>query len=800
MLEDAKISERSVTVRISAVDSFSSVVQRYNQAMGQAENATRRLGQETDRSASDLDRLGTAVTGMIAAWGLMGVKNFAEDMNALGVQVNATRRIFGQLASELGEPAESLEKLRKATLGVVDDMTLMGGANQFLRMNLATTSDELAKLTEIAIKLKRPTVDATTAVQDFALLLSQQSILRLDNFGFSAGRVRQRINELLASGEALNRSEAFNMTVLEEGELLLKRYGSAADVAGTALGRLQTNIANFTQEFAGRFAMGVEGGIGILEISLGLRPEQVAATEARAQAAIEDLGAVLTYAFNDPAFKDQLPLDFMQNFVSEALKVAQESPELMSDMNTFTHTVLNRIGQGMPTGAEGLPEFQLSRTLAEATVQIQAGNQARRDSIRLTEQAAIAELDRLAILEEEANLAKLEGERAQLRGAIGGDLFGLEAQLAQTGAVPRGFMDLLEGDFTMPRFIDSQQAQQFHDIAEEADRLLDDATRFDELDPELFSDDQLEMMKDVASETEKLAKEADKAAGSFDKIKLTELFGQGPRGAVESLTGQVGGMVAEQMRASGAPEEQVSAFQQEYGLLSNEITPGSIALEEQIAPMIAQIEAAAPGMGAMAVQQVAQILAESVKRGIDPNSPEFWAAVRESLGVTPGSSGAGFSVYPGDTVSGLAGQYGMTPEEIMAAAGITNPRLLQPGQYSTPGAEVDTSALTGFDPETFFADFETMSGQAETFQTSFNTFLTDAQNAVPPVGDIELSMGNISSYATTLSDKMAALTSKVQEVTVKIKVEYDDARGWLEQTVRNNGGTVPGTTPGGGPS
>ena len=136
----------------------------------------------------------------------------------------------------------------------------------------------------------------------------------------------------------------------------------------------------------------------------------------------------------------------------------------------------------------------------------------------------------------------------------------------------------------------------------------------------------------------------------------------------------------------------------------------------------------------------------------------------------------------------------------MAAAGITNPRLLQPGQYSTPGAEVDTSALTGFDPETFFADFETMSGQAETFQTSFNTFLTDAQNAVPPVGDIELSMGNISSYATTLSDKMAALTSKVQEVTVKIKVEYDDARGWLEQTVRNNGGTVPGTTPGGGPS
>jgi len=94
----------------------------------------------------------------------------------------------------------------------------------------------------------------------------------------------------------------------------------------------------------------------------------------------------------------------------------------------------------------------------------------------------------------------------------------------------------------------------------------------------------------------------------------------------------------------------------------------------------------------------------------------------------------------------------------------------------------------------------TMSGQAETFQTSFNTFLTDAQNAVPPVGDIELSMGNISSYATTLSDKMAALTSKVQEVTVKIKVEYDDARGWLEQTVRNNGGTVPGTTPGGGPS
>ena len=791
------MAERSVTVRISAVDSFSSVVQRYNQAMGQAENATRRLGVENDNTSQTFDRFSMAISGMVLAFGLSGVKNFAEDMYALGNQVNQTRAIFNQLASELGDPTSSLQEMRKATLGVVDDLTLMGGANQFLRMNLATTSEELAKLTEIAIKLKRPTVDATTAVQDFAMLLSQNSILRLDNFGFSSGRVRDRIAELQASGEALNRSDAFRLAVMEEGQLALDRLGAAADVAGTSMARLQVFVATGWQNFGSDFAQGVQGLTTGAELLLGIHPAQMAKAEADAKALVEDLGAVLTYAFNDQALKDTLPLDFMQNFVSEALKVAQESPELMSDMNTFTHTVLNRIGQGMPTGAEGLPEFQLSRTLAEATVQIQAGNQARRDSIRLTEQAAIAELDRLAILEEEANLAKLEGERAQLRGAIGGDLFGLEAQLAQTGAVPRGFMDLLEGDFTMPRFIDSQQAQQFHDIAEEADRLLDDATRFDELDPELFSDDQLEMMKDVASETEKLAKEADKAAGSFDKIKLTELFGQGPRGAVESLTGQVGGMVAEQMRASGAPEEQVSAFQQEYGLLSNEITPGSIALEEQIAPMIAQIEAAAPGMGAIAVQQMAQILAESVTRGIDPNSPEFWTAVRESLGVTPGSSGAGFTVNPGDTVSGLAGQYGMTPEEIMAAAGITNPRLLQPGQYSTPGAEVDTSALTGFDPETFFADFETMSGQAETFQGSFNTFLTDAQNAVPPIGDIELSMGNISSFATILSDKIVALTSKVQQVTVKIKVEYDDAQGWLEQAVRNNGGTVPGTVPGG---
>lgn len=772
-----------MTIKIAARDEFSTVVAKYNTAMGQAERATREMGTASRQTGFDLGDLGAIIGGLGFVIGAREVLNFSLEMADLGSKVKATSAIFRELADDMGDPADAMRLMREATLGVVDDMTLMGGANQLLKMHLATTNEELAKMTEIAVKLKRPTVDATTAIQDFSALLAQQSILRLDNFGFSSGRVRDRINELLESGEALNRSDAFRLAVMEQGQEALDRLGGAADVARTNVGLLTNELENMKQRASVVFADVAEDAAGFALNFLGQKtPEQLAADAL----ALEDLGAVLGFAFNDPAMMATLPHDFVIDYVKMALQTAEESPELLANMTGFTHTVLNRLGKGMTTGSEGLPEFQFSRTLAEATVQIQAGNQAQRESVRLAQEAAAAEAERLIILEEQANLARVEGERAQLRGQFGSDFFGLEASLAGMG-VPRGFTDLLSGDFELPEFMTEQQSDAWKVAADEAQRMYDFAKEMDELDSDLFDDAQLDQMKEIADATGKFASEAEKAEAALNNISLSDVFGLGSRSEVDSLTGQIGDLVAGNIEDPAAR----AAFEQEYQLASNQTSLGNIALEQEIAPLIASIEDS--GLATQATQIVATLLSQAILRGVDPNSPEFISMVKDAIGVQPGMAGASFSVAPGDTIGGLAGQYGLSPDAMMAAAGITDPRMLQPGSYNLPGSEVDASAIENFDSEAFFADFETMSGHADTLSTNINTFWTDISAAQEPVGAVETSMGQISTFADNFAAKIKDLTSKVQTVKIKIETDISGAGSdWLAQQVRNNGGSVPG--------
>lgn len=89
-----------------------------------------------------------------------------------------------------------------------------------------------------------------------------------------------------------------------------------------------------------------------------------------------------------------------------------------------------------------------------------------------------------------------------------------------------------------------------------------------------------------------------------------------------------------------------------------------------------------PAMMDMVMQNFQTQLPQLLEMGFPPNEATYMAA-----GVTPGAGGTPFTVKPGDTVSGLAAQLNMTPEQVMAATGISNPRLLQPGSYNASGAK-----------------------------------------------------------------------------------------------------------------
>lgn len=164
------------------------------------------------------------------------------ELTKLGASAKAQGLRFERFAGSTGQATKLLDAFNEGSLNTVDRMTAMGSAGRLLQMGLVETSDEMQQVAAMATRLGDQTMDAGSRIADFAAMLANQSIPRLDNFGISSGRVRQRINELIESGQALNREQAFKMAVMEEGAKSLERLGDTTDTAAHKMAVLEASV------------------------------------------------------------------------------------------------------------------------------------------------------------------------------------------------------------------------------------------------------------------------------------------------------------------------------------------------------------------------------------------------------------------------------------------------------------------------------------------------------------------------------------------------------------------------------
>lgn len=171
------------------------------------------------------------------------VRNFGQQLlktvtNA--AQVDAVTNTFERLVEVTGTALpDAMDQLRYSTRGMVSDTDLMQSTNKFLAMGLADTAEEAAKLSEIATQLGTAMgEDATASMENFALMMANQSIPRLDSFGISSGKVSARIEELQDATEGMTREEAFGIAVMEQAEVAMKRVGEQGASTGASLNRI----------------------------------------------------------------------------------------------------------------------------------------------------------------------------------------------------------------------------------------------------------------------------------------------------------------------------------------------------------------------------------------------------------------------------------------------------------------------------------------------------------------------------------------------------------------------------------
>jgi len=201
-----------------------------------------------------------SLPGMIANAG-QAVAGFVMD----AAELQSVRNTFNKLADSIDTTADVLlTKMKEATSGMIADADLMQAANKFVAMGLADTAEGAAEMAKVATQLGSAMgEDATASMENFALMMANQSIPRLDSFGISSGKVRERIEELMESTEGMTREAAFNQAVMEQAAITMQKVGDQSGGTRASIDRIKATFTNLKDTLGAALIPAFEQVLGV---------------------------------------------------------------------------------------------------------------------------------------------------------------------------------------------------------------------------------------------------------------------------------------------------------------------------------------------------------------------------------------------------------------------------------------------------------------------------------------------------------------------------------------------------------
>lgn len=225
-----------------------------------------------------------SIAGVGVAAGLAAIGAAAER----GMEIRRAEQGLIAYAGSAEEAARAIRLMQEATDGAISRFDATTAGAQFLATGLAQTADEAAHLADIAITLgasigKGP----QQSLEQLTLLLTNQSILRLDSFGVSSDKVRQRMAELTTETKEYTREQRFMIAFMEQAEGKMTLLDEAGFTAATSLDKLKTAVTDTKDSIAVFVADALEPVIdGFMEWE-GATYDRLAA-HARMQGATEE--------------------------------------------------------------------------------------------------------------------------------------------------------------------------------------------------------------------------------------------------------------------------------------------------------------------------------------------------------------------------------------------------------------------------------------------------------------------------------------------------------------------------------
>lgn len=334
--------------------------------------------------------LGLGATAAVVGAGV-AIAKVAVSMDDMRQRAANVRKELTAYAGSATNANAATEAMLRATEGGISRLDAMANASKLMSMGLATTSDQVYQLSRMAVMLGDKTMNVTDRMASFNAMLANQSIERLDTFGISSGRVRERIEELQAAMPGLSREQAFVNAVLEIGAGKLEDVEAAGVTATTSMERITAAMGNLKQATAD--LVNVSSGAdalarfldtmaeGMATFSNPLTPLSNARTEAidawnkasdervRAEAALEEARTSAKYALTRNAsvayYQEQLDTAMAAEAQAAAeYDVAQAAYDAAAGQQAATTAAaaLGSIASGVTSDLDGMTSSLIRNT------------------------------------------------------------------------------------------------------------------------------------------------------------------------------------------------------------------------------------------------------------------------------------------------------------------------------------------------------------------------------------------------------------------------------------------------------
>jgi hypothetical protein len=167
------------------------------------------------------------------------------------VKADRLQKTLDGLAGGAENAAKYIDSIKDASLGTIPKVEALAIANRALSFGVVKNTDEMAKLTKVAIALGRAQgLDATTAVSDLTTALSRNSPMILDNLGITlklTEAYRIYADKIGVSADALNEEQkamAFREAALIKGMEVVERMGGLQDDMASSGERLKAQMSD----------------------------------------------------------------------------------------------------------------------------------------------------------------------------------------------------------------------------------------------------------------------------------------------------------------------------------------------------------------------------------------------------------------------------------------------------------------------------------------------------------------------------------------------------------------------------